>query len=171
MAYQKLNWLNKGETGAIPINKTNLNHMDDGIATNDEAVGELSNLNTTNKENLVESINEINNKFDYSDTEKIVGKWINNKPIYSKTINFEVENNSDKSINYNIQNVENIWIDESASYIMGEYETLAVNWYYSSSDWCRTWANKNQGYLRFKCPSSLGTRTCYVTLRYTKTTD
>lgn len=32
MAYQKLNWLNKGETGAIPINKTNLNHMDDGIA-------------------------------------------------------------------------------------------------------------------------------------------
>ena len=31
MAYQKLNWLNKGETGAIPINKTNLNHMDDGI--------------------------------------------------------------------------------------------------------------------------------------------
>ena len=32
MAYQKLNWLNKGETGAIPINKTNLNHMDNGIA-------------------------------------------------------------------------------------------------------------------------------------------
>lgn len=31
MAYQKLNWLNRGETGAIPINKTNLNHMDDGI--------------------------------------------------------------------------------------------------------------------------------------------
>lgn len=32
MAYQKLNWLNKGETGAIPINKTNLNHMDNGIS-------------------------------------------------------------------------------------------------------------------------------------------
>lgn len=32
MAYQKLNWLNKGETGAIPINKDNLNHMDNGIA-------------------------------------------------------------------------------------------------------------------------------------------
>lgn len=32
MSYQKLNWLNKGETGAIPINKTDLNHMDDGIA-------------------------------------------------------------------------------------------------------------------------------------------
>lgn len=31
MAYQRLNWLNKGETGAIPINKTNLNHMDEGI--------------------------------------------------------------------------------------------------------------------------------------------
>lgn len=32
MGYQKLNWLNKGETGAIPINKDNLNHMDNGIA-------------------------------------------------------------------------------------------------------------------------------------------
>lgn len=60
MAYQKLNWLNKGETGAIPINKTNLNHMDDGIATNDEAVGELSNLNTSEKTNLVGAVNEVN---------------------------------------------------------------------------------------------------------------
>ena len=35
MAYTKLNWLNKGETGAIPINKDNLNHMDNGISNND----------------------------------------------------------------------------------------------------------------------------------------
>ena len=57
MAYQKLNWLNKGETGAIPINKDNLNHMDNGIANNDGAIGNLANLNTSVKDNLVNAIN------------------------------------------------------------------------------------------------------------------
>ncbi len=31
MIYERVNWLNKGETGAKPINKTNLNQMDKGI--------------------------------------------------------------------------------------------------------------------------------------------
>ena len=57
MAYTKLNWLNKGETGAIPINKDNLNHMDNGIANNDSAIGNLANLNTSAKDNLVNAIN------------------------------------------------------------------------------------------------------------------
>lgn len=60
MAYQKLNWLNKGETGAIPINKDNLNHMDNGIANNDNAIGNLANLNTSAKDNLVSAINGVN---------------------------------------------------------------------------------------------------------------
>lgn len=59
MAYQKLNWLNKGETGAIPINKDNLNHMDNGITNNDSAIGNLANLNTSAKDNLVNAVNEI----------------------------------------------------------------------------------------------------------------
>ena len=57
MAYTKLNWLNKGETGAIPINKDNLNHMDTGISNNDSAIGNLANLNTSVKDNLVNAIN------------------------------------------------------------------------------------------------------------------
>ena len=59
MAYQKLNWLNRGETGAIPINKDNLNHMDNGIANNDSAIGNIANLNTSAKDNLVNAVNEI----------------------------------------------------------------------------------------------------------------
>lgn len=31
MAYTKNNWKNSSEAGAIPINATNLNHMEDGI--------------------------------------------------------------------------------------------------------------------------------------------
>lgn len=89
MAYQKLNWLNKGETGAIPINKDNLNHMDNGVETNDKNIGELSNLNTTSKNNLVSAINEVNNndvlKGTYSTDEIVIGTWINGKPIYRRT--------------------------------------------------------------------------------------
>ena len=62
MAYQKLNWLNKGETGAIPLNKTNLNHMDNGIGENDTHIGDLNSLNTNAKNDLVNAINEINSK-------------------------------------------------------------------------------------------------------------
>lgn len=57
MSYTKLNWLNKGETGAIPINKDNLNHMDNGISNNDSAIGNLANLSTPVKDNLVNAIN------------------------------------------------------------------------------------------------------------------
>lgn len=77
MAYEKINWLNSDETGKKPINKTNLNHMDDGIAANDTAnttnannistinanIGTLSNLNTTEKSNLVGAINEVNTNY------------------------------------------------------------------------------------------------------------
>lgn len=64
MTYTKINWLNKGETGAKPINKTNLNHMDDGIVNNDNSItatnnkiGNLNNLMTPQKDNLVNAIN------------------------------------------------------------------------------------------------------------------
>lgn len=107
----------------------------------------------------------------YSSDEQKIGKWIDGKPIYQKIVQFEIGDNSNKFVPYNISNVDNIWIDESASYIMGDSETLPLNWYYSASDWCRVWANKNSGEIRFRSPSTLGARICYVCLRYTKTTD
>ena len=107
----------------------------------------------------------------YSNEEQKIGKWIDKKPIYQKVVQFEIGDNSNKFVPYNISNVDNIWIDESASYIMGDSETLPINWYYATSDWCRVWANKNSGEIRFRSPSTLGVRICYVCLRYTKTTD
>lgn len=59
MAYTKLNWLNKGETGAIPINKDNLNHMDNGISNNDTTIGNIDELTTPVKTSLVDAINSI----------------------------------------------------------------------------------------------------------------
>lgn len=54
MAYTKTNW-----TDTTPINTTNLNKIENGIASNDTAIGNLSNLNTSSKNNLVTAINSV----------------------------------------------------------------------------------------------------------------
>lgn len=54
MAYTKTNW-----TDTTPINTTNLNKIENGIAENDTAIGNLSNLNTSSKDNLVTAINSV----------------------------------------------------------------------------------------------------------------
>lgn len=62
--------------------------MDQIVNTN--ITGTLSNLNTTNKSNLVSAINEVNDKAGksiYSSNEVVIGSWINGKPLYRKVIN------------------------------------------------------------------------------------
>ena len=57
MAYTKTNWVND----SVPaINATNLNKIEQGIYNNSSNIGDLSSLNTINKNNLVYAINEVN---------------------------------------------------------------------------------------------------------------
>lgn len=79
----------------------------------EQMIGDLSNLSTTSKSNIVNAINEVNqnqiNSNTYSTTETIVGKWIDNKPIYRKVIDFGyLTNNSLKSVSLNISNLDKI---------------------------------------------------------------
>jgi len=46
---------------ATPISAENLNKMDKGIDDNDKAIGDLAQLNTSNKSSLVSAVNELNN--------------------------------------------------------------------------------------------------------------
>ena len=46
MAYTKINWEN-APSKKTPINDTNLNHMDNGIANNDAEITELKNKIST----------------------------------------------------------------------------------------------------------------------------
>lgn len=125
----------------------------------------------TESDTNVYSCNYINNLNVYSTKEKRVGTWIDGKPLYSKTISFETSDNMNIFLDIQLSNIDTIFIDESASFIINNIETLGVNWYYAETDWIRTWYHKGQNNLRSKSPSSLGVRTAYVTLKYTKTTD
>lgn len=180
MAYQKLNWLNKGETGAIPINKDNLNHMDNGIETNDKNIGELSSLNTTNKSNLVSAINEVNNKFNYSIEEQVIGKWVDGKPIYRKTITFTttIKQNETTPIAHNIKNAKNIFIDFSASFMeanIGASDYISYNFPligYSGNITDKVYCYVNLTNINFYANGNWATNwTKHITLNYTKTTD
>lgn len=138
-----------------------------------QSAGVVASVVNTQKESDTDvyNCNYINNLNTYSTEEKRVGTWIDGKPLYSKTISFETSNNMNIFLDIQLSNIDTIFIDESASFIINNIETLGVNWYYAETDWIRTWYHKGQNNLRSKSPSSLGVRTAYVTLKYTKTTD
>lgn len=55
MAYEKLHWVND----VTKVNATNMNRIENGIEANDVAIGDLSNLTTTEKASVVGAINEL----------------------------------------------------------------------------------------------------------------
>ena len=82
MAYTKTNWVND----SVPaINAGNLNKIEQGIYDNSNNIGDLSNLDTTDKNNLVEAINEV------KENEIVLynGKIISNNTINLNTTGFK----------------------------------------------------------------------------------
>lgn len=75
-------------------------------------VGDLEELETTDKTDVVSAINELNtniNSLDerdnYSTTEQVIGTWIDGKPIYRKVIECgALPDTSNKDVAHNIQN-------------------------------------------------------------------
>ncbi len=97
--------------------------------------------------------------------------WIDGKPIYRYVQSFMLSSNTNVTIPFHsvVSNFDTIWINEGKSFIWNGSESLAVNWYNSSTDWCRIWLNTSG--IRFKCGGNLSNRTVYLVLEYTKTTD
>ena len=93
------------------INKCNasdLNEIKNVVNTNDDIVGDLAQLNNTNKSNLVSAINEVNNKFNYSTEEQVIGKWSNGKPVYRKVLNIGTPSGQRTYPTHGISNLENV---------------------------------------------------------------
>ena len=68
-------------------------------------------LNSTSATNAL-SANQgriLNDRFNYSTTEKVVGTWIDGKPLYSKVVNLgALPDNDTKSIAHSIQNLKRV---------------------------------------------------------------
>ena len=109
-------------------------------------------------------------RYDYSTDEKVVGTWIDGKPIYQKTINFgTLPNNTFKNVAHGISNFGKLislygTLDSGSlqSVIMFSYPdgiTYNVGAYVTSTE------------LFIKTGTDRTSDTAFVTIQYTKTTD
>lgn len=162
------------------VNASDLNEIKEVVNTNDDNMGLLNNLTTPNKSNLVGAINEVNNKFNYSTSEQVIGKWIDGKPLYRKTITFTttIKINETTSIAHNIENAKNIFIDFSASFMeanIGESNYMSYGLPligYSGNISDKVYCYVNPTDINFYANGNWGENwTKHITLKYTKTTD
>lgn len=110
---------------------------------------------------------------DYSTTEKIVGSWVDGKPLYQKTINFgTLPNTSQKEVSHNISNLKRAV--DITGYFYGSTVVGAPLPYPpnvpQSNNGLELWTTSSKVIIRSNVDMSAFTE-CYVTLKYTKTTD
>ena len=108
----------------------------------------------------------------YSYEERLVGTWVDGKPLYEKTVNFgALPNATTKEVPHGIENVDVIWVHDG--YVKNEsanwcYPLILSSPYNIAHDWSIGIAtNKIIAYTGVDQTSSAA----MVTLRYTKTTD
>ena len=113
---------------------------------------------------------------EYSTTEKIVGKWINGKPIYRKTITFikTIPADTELEINHRVNNVDMIWFDPTGCFVWADsglgYNIPLLGYAGNFTDKIYTSVNKTK--VSIYSNGSWGPIwNKYITLLYTKTTD
>ena len=110
---------------------------------------------------------------DYSIEEKIVGTWIDGKPLYQKTIDCGVlPNNTTKSVNTNILNASKLINYSATAFGTNNNGIMAIP---------RLWLDGNGNVyigfsadltvINFATTSDRSNMNAYCTLQYTKTTD
>lgn len=156
------------------VNASDLNEIKNVVNTNDDNMGLLSNLNTTNKGSVVNAINEVNNKFNYSTEEQVVGKWIDNKPLYRKVLStVGLSGETKKAIAYNITNPDKIWIAGGFVYSNRRVVTLPmVGYNVDLSQKVDVWVETLENVVKLYSNGGWGNDwTFYIIINYTKTTD
>lgn len=87
MAYNKTNWQNLPST-TTPVVASNLNKIEDELELLDQSAGIPTNsIIGYDGSTVPGGYEETDGPNDYSATEKVIGKWIDGKPVYRKVIN------------------------------------------------------------------------------------
>ena len=105
----------------------------------------------------------------YSFEERQVGVWADGKPLYQKTIDFgAIPNNTTKTVNHGIENIENIWYVDAVTNYTGIVFGGIMPIVYGGKTFrvaCRETA------VEIVTNESWENYTALITVRYTKTTD
>jgi hypothetical protein len=109
----------------------------------------------------------------YSTDERVIGKWINGKPLYEKTITFTdfERTGGDTYKEHNIPNVDLAFINFSKSFgTQPSGETVLGNYAYNTV-YAFQINGVNKNAILYSVGSSIAMSSITVTLDYTKTTD
>lgn len=144
---------NSGVADANKVNATDMNEIKSVTNNNASELGILENLSTT---------------------EQVVGKWINNKPLYRKT--YEITNTGSGEWTYTntINNLGIAMFDKAHTFMLRSNGTImtGIGADGNSDYWFDARAITSTGSLMFYIGSSINTgATIYATVLYTKTTD
>ena len=116
----------------------------------------------------------------YSTDEQVIGEWIDGKPLYEKTVNFILGSaNTYNQYTLDIENAETIWIDYSNSFTFSNESTgmvIGIMPYNSNigDSEVKMFVHINDdgtSGIDYRVYSTSANQPCYVTLKYTKTTD
>ena len=109
---------------------------------------------------------------DYTETERVVGTWIDGKPLYQKTIDFgKAPNIGTKNVAHNISNVDNIWVSGGYLYDQsnGNRYLIPFNSLSAASSSIYVYANGTN--VGMSTQADRSSWTSILTVQYTKTTD
>ena len=109
---------------------------------------------------------------EYSTNEKIIGKWIDGKPIYQKTLNIGTLNKGESSVAHNISNFGGlVACFGRCSYGSNGYY-LPMPYVSTNNAFCVDLGNVDTTTIGFNVGSNFNSLSnVVVTLQYTKTTD
>ena len=136
-------------------------------------VAEVSNTKSTSTTDTY-SCSYINNLNNYSTEEQVIGKWIDGKPIYRKVVStIGLTGSTKKSIAYNIDNLDKIWIENGFAINALRIVTVPMVGYNGNvSDKTDVWIEKQENVVKLYSNGGWGTDwTFYIILNYTKITD
>ena len=116
----------------------------------------------------------LNDLVTYSENERIIGYWIDGKPLYRKVINFgNLPNNNVKRVNHNISNMDRV--TKLTGITQTGTETLSwgsLPLVYSGSEYVyNTTLFCNKTEIVCKTAQDRSAFSAYVIIEYTKTTD
>lgn len=147
----------------------NLFGLNKKISANDIAV-----KSSNNKAKTLDAF--LNNGYGniYSTNEIVIGRWIDGKPIYRKVLNsVGLAGNTKKSIAYNIDNLDKIWIENGFAINALRIVTVPMVGYNGNvSDKVDVWIEKQENVVKLYSNGGWGKDwTFYIILNYTKSTD
>ena len=126
--------------------------------------------NTTTVADALDGMYKINSfQTDYSTEEKVVGKWMNGKPIYQKSFSFTLSSGATIDVtNLNIDELVNI--TGKATHTNGNQ--ITIPYAAATNDYVQLYLASNHNYINCALSGSWNSNIpSYVTIQYTKTTD